>query len=194
MTLLNTDEIDFCGIVLAGGKSRRMGQDKSELTLKGQSFLEIQVNKLTSLKAKDIIISGKLSPIKYTHCIMDHVPDCGPLGGLYSCFLESKCKYALILSVDVPLISVATLGALLTAHVNSGLEATILSHGDKIEPLLAVYNTDTTELLKKLIDKRDLSIRSFIKKLNHQMFDFKGDEIELLNCNYPDEYNQIKNM
>ena len=45
MNATETGNKDFCGIILAGGKSRRMGVDKAGLTLDGRTFLEIQVRK-----------------------------------------------------------------------------------------------------------------------------------------------------
>ena len=59
MKITGNNKKYFCGIILAGGKSRRMGVDKAGLTLNGMTFLEIQVRKLQLLGAADIMISGK---------------------------------------------------------------------------------------------------------------------------------------
>ena len=50
---------EFDGIVLAGGKSKRMGTDKSEIILDGKSFLQIQTEKLRDLGASRVYVSGK---------------------------------------------------------------------------------------------------------------------------------------
>ena len=178
---------NFCGIILAGGKSRRMGADKAELTLDGRTFLEIQVRKLQLLGAADIIISGKASDLPGTRSVMDIYPGCGPLGGLYSCFVSASQMYALVLSVDVPLISLSTLGKLLETHFRDNFDATILTRDGRIEPLIAVYNTDTAGLLAELIENKKLAVRAYIDRLHHQLYSYNGSPDELLNCNYPED-------
>lgn len=176
---------DFCGIVLAGGKSRRMGVDKASLTLGGRTFLEIQVEKLKSLGAADIIVSGKDSGLPGTRSVMDISPGLGPLGGFLSCFPEVSQKHALVLSVDVPLISASALEGLLDAHFRRDYDATILCREGRMEPLIAVYNTDTADLIRELAGSKKLAVRAFIERLHYQLFPFDGSPEELLNCNCP---------
>ena len=183
----------FCGIVLSGGKSSRMGRDKSEILIDKRSFLEIQLEKLMSLGLPGIYVSGKDSPCTFAESIPDIIPDRGPLGGLYSSFLKcsDRYQYALVLGVDLPLITTETLTALIDAHTKSDHEATILSHEGKEEPLIAVYSTDTSHILKQLIDEGDLSVKSFIRSLNAGYFNFSGDSKEVTNCNYPKDLDHI---
>ena len=177
----------FSGIILAGGKSTRMGTDKSLLTVNGKTFLQIQAEKLLELGASEVIISGKSSPFSYAKGVMDVIPDMGPLGGLYSCFLDSASRDALVLSVDVPLISIETLNDVLSQYFSGEHDATILSHNGHIEPLIAVYRTDRTALLKNLLDQKKLAVRAFLDRLDCQYYEFHGDEKELLNCNTIDD-------
>ena len=188
MKTAGNDNRDFCGIVLAGGRSRRMGTDKAELTLNGSTFLEIQVRKLQLLGAADIIISGKASALPGTRSVMDLYPGCGPLGGLCSCFASVSQKYALVLSVDVPLISAATLKDLLETHFRRDYDATILAREGRLEPLIAVYNTDTADLLQELTDNRKLAMKALIDRLHCQLYSYQGSPEELLNCNSPEDY------
>ncbi|MBR4414835.1 MAG: molybdenum cofactor guanylyltransferase [Aeriscardovia sp.] len=183
---------EFDGIVLAGGKSKRMGTDKSEIILDGKSFLQIQTEKLRDLGASRVYVSGKSSPIPYTHHVMDVIPDMGPLGGLYSCFLECTCSNALVISVDIPLISQKTLDCLLRMHFSGNTDATVLSHNGKDEPLIAVYRTGSTDILKELLDEKKLAVRALLERLDCQYYDFHGDPNELLNCNSPEDYAVIK--
>lgn len=180
-----SDHKDFCGIILAGGKSSRMGFDKSSLTLNGRTFLEIQAEKLRLLDTADIIVSGKECTLPGIRYVMDQTPGLGPLGGLLSCFPSAEQKCALVLSVDVPLISVSTLSGLLEAHLSGDYEATILSHEDRIEPLIAVYNTDSTDLIRELADSKKPAMKAYIERLHYQLYPFHGNPEELLNCNFP---------
>ena len=187
-----TENRDFCGIVLAGGRSRRMGVDKAGLILNGKTFLEIQVRKLQLLGAADIIISGKSSVLPGTRSVMDLCPDCGPLGGLFSCFVSARQKCAFVLSVDVPLISAATLEDLLAAHFRGDYDATILTGEGRLEPLIAVYNTDTTAILKELTANKKLAMKAYIDRLHYQLYSYNGSPEELLNCNSPEDFAAVR--
>lgn len=176
----------FSGIVLAGGKSSRMKTDKTGLLLGEKSLLEIQVGKLTELGCDDVIVSGKVVP--------DIIPDLGPMGGLYSCFPECKHSCAIVMSVDVPLLSKETLHQLLDAHFDKNPDATILSFNGRPEPLIGVYNTAHSALCKELIDNKKLAIRALLERLDCQYYDFHGDPNELINCNSPEDYELIKNI
>ena len=62
---------EFAMIILAGGASSRMGREKSDLTLNGKTFLEIQIEKGKQLGAKEILVSG----YRGKHCSEEIVPD-----------------------------------------------------------------------------------------------------------------------
>ncbi len=192
MSETNSGRKEFCGIVLAGGRSLRMGTDKADLTLGGNTFLEIQVRKLHSLGAADVLISGKQAALPGTRCVPDRTPGLGPLGGLLSCFPAISQEYALVLGVDVPLISVSTLEDLLKAHSGGDYDATILSFEGRIEPLIAVYSTKTAGLIKELTDNDKLAMKAYIERLHCQYYPFCGDPEELLNCNSPQDLSGLK--
>ncbi len=201
--------MNFSGIILAGGKSSRMKTDKSKLLLGGRILLEIQIEKLENLGCDDIIVSGKsfhsanaLTPpgsdsladphqSPYVSQVSDLIPDLGPMGGLYSCFLKCKHSCALVMSVDVPLLSEDTLNMLLSAHLDNNPDATVLTYNGHPEPLIGVYNTSHADLCKELIDNKKLAIRALLERLDCQYYDFHGDPYELLNCNTPEDYEQI---
>lgn len=181
----SSDRKEFCGIVLAGGRSRRMGTDKADLTFNGNTFLEIQVRKLRLLNAADILVSGKNTSLPGARYVPDRIPGLGPLGGLLSCFPAISQKYALVLGVDVPLISVPTLESLLETHLSSDHDATVLCCEGRIEPLIAVYNTETAGLIEELANNKKLAMRAYIDRLHYQLYPFRGNPRELFNCNSP---------
>ena len=192
---------DYYGIVLAGGTSSRMGTDKAAIRLNGRTFLEIQVEKLKNLGLGRVLVSCPYSgPTNDADLIPDimYVPDLlperGPLGGLYSCFLRCEGHPAIVLSVDVPRISAATLRALMKAYDREKVDGVVLSYNDRPEPLLAVYNTGTREVIKELLDMGELPVLSYLASINCCRFPFKGDPEELINCNTPEELRMLKSV
>ena len=110
---MQNKQIDCLGIVLAGGLSSRMGQDKSLLTRMQTSptsavnMLDFSKKLLTDSGIEHVVISGD------NHQIPDRIPQAGPVGGIYS-VLSSYPEHLqpnalLILPVDLPLMTAAAL-------------------------------------------------------------------------------------
>lgn len=95
-----SSQADCIGIVLAGGQSTRMGQDKSQLkTLNSQNMLDFSQSLLKSIGISHVVISGTKQGIA------DTVQNLGPAGGIYSVMSSQACKAALIIPVDLPLMT-----------------------------------------------------------------------------------------
>ena len=77
--------MEFSMIVLAGGKSSRMGRDKSDLLLGMDTFLNVQIRKGTELGIRDILVSGYRGEDCPVPVIRDRLEGRGPLGGLEAC-------------------------------------------------------------------------------------------------------------
>ena len=69
-------------VILAGGKSSRMGREKSDLILNGNTFLEIQIEKGKQLGIKKIYISGYKGVRCTEEIVMDRIKNRGPRGGV----------------------------------------------------------------------------------------------------------------
>mgnify|MGYP003624867332 CR=1 FL=1 len=95
----------IAGIVLAGGLSSRMGQDKAKLVLADQTLLARNVSLLSSLNLADVFVSGDYDGFE---CITDINPLLGPIGGLHACVSKLMTHYnaLFIMPVDMPLLGV----------------------------------------------------------------------------------------
>jgi len=103
-------------LLLAGGKSSRMGQDKSRLEIEGRTLLDRSLDLLRQTGAGRVLISGDVSGYD---CIPDLLPDCGPLGGLHAVMHTLDMEDALdgspllVIPVDMPQLDSKTLTRLL---------------------------------------------------------------------------------
>ena len=168
------------GIILAGGRSTRMGRDKASLPFRDGTLLSVQRDKLRALGITDILLSGYGDGM-----IADDIPDCGPLGGLAACLQRAEHPRALVLSVDVPLVPVETLQALIAAHTRA---ATLLKHGDRIEPLIAVYDTALGEKAQALLRSGRRAVRALLEEADWRTVSVADDSLLYLNCNTPEAY------
>jgi len=177
---------EFSGIVLAGGKSSRMGTDKTKLQWNHMSMLEWQVEKLRSAGAAEILLCGKTDKmIPNTRCVPDILPDRGPLGGVYSGLQAAKHPIAMVISADVPLLPISTIHKLLHAHHS---DATLLEHDGNIEPLIGIYNSSLVPIIFSLIHEQSASVRSLLAHCCWTTVEYTGDPFLLWNCNTPSDY------
>ncbi|WP_448214144.1 molybdenum cofactor guanylyltransferase [Colwellia sp. MEBiC06753] len=95
------------GIVLAGGRSSRMGTNKALLKHNNQTMLEFSKSLLEKAGVDQILVSGEA--LADTKVIADIQPHLGPVGGIYSVFNQQVVKAALIIPVDLPLMTVDVL-------------------------------------------------------------------------------------
>ncbi|MCL4167425.1 UNVERIFIED_CONTAM: hypothetical protein GTU68_012318, partial [Idotea baltica] len=97
---------DITGIILAGGKSSRMGTDKGFLFLNNKPFVQYSIDALMPLVSEIIIVSDNPDyDVFGFKRINDSTKNAGPVAGICSGLEASSTDYNLILSCDIPLIS-----------------------------------------------------------------------------------------
>lgn len=114
-------EDGLLGIILAGGQSSRMGQDKAQLAYRGTSLLAHMGGLLKQAGAEEIAVSGITRAAHGWRCLPDATPGQGPGVALAALIGQLGGRAALIVPVDMPLLSAATLMALIgpqSAHYN----------------------------------------------------------------------------
>ncbi len=129
-------------IVLAGGKSERMGRDKRFLRIGRKQFLEKALETASKL-SDDVILSLaaqeplELRKFKKVKLAYDEVPHKGPLGGLISSFKLCVHEYAAVMPCDSPLLKQEVFSRM--AEMAQGYDAVVPRKGAQLEPLHAVY-------------------------------------------------------
>lgn len=108
----------FQGIILAGGKSRRFGEDKALAKIEGDLMIKKVAGFLISLKLRPVVIAndpGKYSFLPYS-ILKDIRPEQGPLGGLYTACHHFPGSSLLVLTCDMPFVGPRLLRKLLDQH------------------------------------------------------------------------------
>lgn len=180
----------FSGIILAGGRSRRMGQNKADLRLRDKTLLELQIEKMRTLGIDDILLSGAGCPhLPGVRVIPDELPDRGPLGGLHACLRSAVHPQCLVLSVDVPLVPASALSQLCRCY---GKGVMVLSHHGKQEPLIGVYDRAAADLITPLIAEGGAPVRALQPQIKWNVWEYAGPEELLMNCNTPEDFIQLQ--
>ncbi|HWR95299.1 MAG TPA: molybdenum cofactor guanylyltransferase [Arenimonas sp.] len=165
------------GVVLAGGLSRRMGRDKALLDLHGRPLLRRQVEVLAALCGQ-VVVSGDYAGYD---CVPDFGARRGPLGGIHSVCARFPAAGLLVLPVDMPQITSATLAALLTQPVSCHFDG---------QPLPAYFPDGglLMNALRAIFDQPDggLSVHRLHAALGSKALDAAG--FEALNLNTPEQW------
>lgn len=149
------------GIILAGGRSSRMGRDKSQLEMDGNTLLD-RVVKVVADLADDVHIVG------HGH-IRDDFPNAGPLGGLLTGLRRARHPTSIVVACDLPFLN----GALL-AYLHSLLEghdAVVPRVEGRPEPLHAVYRTAIIPAVERLLRDGSLSMQSLVSRVDVRWVD-----------------------
>ena len=128
------------GIILAGGQSSRMGQDKAQLPWCGGTLLSAIVDKLSLLCREIVIVGPRRDLDREVRWIQDRYPGRGPLAGLHAGLAEAAFPGAIVLPCDMPGVPVSLLTRLATD--SAGADIVIPVHKAGCEPLCAWYSRE----------------------------------------------------
>jgi molybdopterin-guanine dinucleotide biosynthesis protein A len=154
--------MNFSAVILAGGKSSRMGRDKVFLEVGGRTLLDRQIDTLVAAGAEDILISGR-SGVDYSafgcRVLTDEFPGAGPLAGIHAALKVSRQPLVLVLAVDLPEMNAMFLRSLLMAATAG--RGVVPRVGGRVEPLAAVYPRTALPLVERMLAQGKHAAQSF---------------------------------
>jgi molybdopterin converting factor subunit 1 len=180
------------GLVLAGGRSSRMGQDKAALRVGGRTQLEQAMALLAPHVARAFVSVRKdqrADPLRARfEQIEDTREDLGPIAGIIAAQERyPECAW-LVLACDLPLLDAATLEHLLRARAPERLATAFRSSHDRLpEPLCAVYEPASRGALAAYVARGQNCPRKFLMGADVQLID-EPNARALDNANTPGEY------
>src|ERR1051326_1166477 len=157
----------MAGIILAGGKSLRMGRDKALLLGGDKTLLEHTVGIVGTVASRVIIVAevAHKYSVEGAECVVgDQYPGTGPLGGILTGLNQVESGYHVVVACDLPFLKPALLGLLL--QLSEGHEACVPSIDSRLEPLCGVYHNSCIPTFHRVISQgEDLSIHMALKLL-----------------------------
>lgn len=186
------------GIVLAGGKSTRLGAAKALLRVGGETFLERAVSAVRPLCRQIIVVSAPgSSPPELDGCVMveDERPGLGPLGGLVTGLAISDDEWHLTLACDLPLVRPEML-KLIVAEA-SGADAVVPRAGGRLQPLLAAYSRACLSPARVATDSGRRAMRAMLDLVRVKIIEearlreVDPELISFTNVNTWDEYQEL---
>ncbi|MBK1834630.1 NTP transferase domain-containing protein [Roseibacillus ishigakijimensis] len=179
-------------LVLVGGKSRRMGQDKAQLEFEGKTLLE-RLLAVLAPRVPEIFLSVAQEEQRSFQrpVIRDLTSNPGPLGGLEAAFAHDPKSAWLVLACDLPLFDDPTLAALLAHADASAMASCFLSRLDgRPEPLCTLYQPEAGVKLTEYLAQGGRCARKFLESLKPQGLALPNP-LALDNANRPEHLHEL---
>jgi molybdenum cofactor guanylyltransferase len=175
------------GLVLAGGKSVRMGTDKATLRWDGERLVDRAVGVLQVCCAQVLVASGdgvRLTGLPVPQ-VADAVHDAGPLGGLVAGLEAAAHDLVAVVAVDMPGADAGVLRRL--AERWDGQAAVVPRTGRRLQPLHAVWAKTAAPDLRALLDHGERSVTAAAERLGALVVDADGWGPFARNVNRPED-------
>ena len=188
------------GILLAGGKSKRMGQDKLSMPLADKPLIEHAIEHILPHVAKLYVICNNIEKYQYLissyqiELIRDIFPDCGPLGGIYTGLYHSDLPYNFVTAADMPFVDWQPVELLLrhSAACDGVVPVDELGY---YEPLFAISQKSCLTAIKSQLATGDFKISRFypqVKICFLQDVHFRHNDKIFFNVNTKADYAELE--
>ncbi len=200
---------NITGIILSGGKSTRMGENKSFLKMNNKTIIESVVEMMNSIFSKVILITNTPDEYRFLNLEIytDIYKNVGPLAGIHSGLINSETQKNFIISCDLPLMNSEFVKSIV--NIDSEKKIIVSKADGYIQQLCGIYNKSLIPLISEIIEADNSSeIRVLNQKKRkckvHQLIDKSNvliiDDIEkmegwhkdiFLNMNKIEDYEKV---
>lgn len=199
-------------IIIAGGQSRRMGEDKALLKLGGVTILEKMIQELEPVASRIVIAAGNKEKLYRSlfdkEVVTDIYADAGPLAGLHAGLSASTDDWNIAVACDTPFANRGLFQAMLSFTSISEMgdyrrgepEAVVASVAGRVHPLLAVYRRSVLPSLEQELREGNHKMMNWLNGLQVVYVDGPtlaagagiSEEQLAFNMNQPEDYAQAK--
>lgn len=195
MTKKKIKTLSKTGIVLAGGKSTRMGKDKALLDLDGKPFITHILDTVQRCTENVFVVSNnrELDNLGITR-FPDSVAGVGPVGGIYTGLLHSKTEFNLIVACDTPFLNQDTIHCLIEGFDEEHDTFIVRCEGIQM-PLIGIYRKSTLPFFERAINEKKLGLQKLLLKLKTKVIELpKSHAKSVMNINTPSDLKAIENL
>lgn len=188
------------GVILAGGKNRRMGgKVKALLPFHGETVIMRQIKEMKRV-CDDIMIVAR-DPHQFSHIadrivriIQDRIPGKGPLGGIHAALSEPDCAVAWVIGCDMPFISARAARLMWECKQETDCDTVVPYIGGRIHPLHSIYDQRCLTVVTDLLQAGQFRLKDLLDRLQwntvkEEVFLRRGiDGRFVMNMNTPEQY------
>lgn len=167
-------------VILAGGKSSRMGFNKEFLELNGESLIKRNIAILKNIFNEVIVVTN--NPEYYSELDVVTIQDIyfqrGPLSGIHAALKRASSEYIYLLACDMPNLDGSFILYLMDTVNATGAEIVIGKAGEKLEPFNGFYSKSILARVEKLLEQEKLAIKALISESRAEFIDIQSTELE----------------
>ena len=172
-------DLTIGSIVLAGGKSSRLGTEKCKEVVAGKSLIEQVIDRLSLLSTEILIVTSQRQSRSYliyseAKTVTDLYPERGPLGGIHTGLMHSSCFHNLAVACDMPFLNRDLLHYMVC--LSTDFDVVIPRIGDHVQSLHAVYSKNCIKPIEKVLEKGNLKVTAFYDSVRVRYVD--KDELD----------------
>ncbi len=155
-------EFDTTCAILAGGESRRMGQNKAFIQVEGIWLFDYVYGTCKELFSEIIIVTNQPQQFEdyQAHIVIDAIPGSGSLGGLYTALMQASNYHTFCVACDMPFLKPELISHLIEKRLNYDIVIPRAKEGP--EPLHAIYSKRCIQPIIKMLDKGELKITKLL--------------------------------
>jgi molybdopterin-guanine dinucleotide biosynthesis protein A len=190
-------------IIVAGGKSLRLGRSKLLETIGDKNLIQWVVDRLAAISTEIIIATGQGEAIPCSSAVRiktvaDIYPGKGPLVGIYSGLIASSNSQAIVVGCDMPFLNVSLL-----KYMNQTLgdsDVALPRIGKMIEPLCAVYSKSCLAPIQNLLEQDERQIRRLFSMVKVRYVEedeidrFDPEHLSFFNVNSQDDLERARRL
>jgi len=183
-------QADITGVVLVGGKSSRMGENKALMRFGDKTFVERAIH-LLQQTFENVIISANESGV-YDFVGLPIVGDvyrgCGPLAGLHAAMTSAGKSDIFVMSCDLPFVDESVVRRILDN--SSGAELIVAGDPTGVQPLCGLYRQSSMRIIEGQLRVKEYSVLKLVQHMKGRVILFEEQKSNrFININTPADYN-----
>jgi molybdopterin-guanine dinucleotide biosynthesis protein A len=188
------------GIILAGGRSKRMGENKAFIDAVGIPLFERVYRVFKEIFSEIIIVANDARPFKRYEARLqkDVILNKGALGGLYTGLLHSSSYHTFCSACDMPLLNPLLIKYM--TKEKDEYDVIVPKTPDGLHPLHAIYSKQCLIPIKQLLNRDDLKIVNFFQQVRvryieeMEIREFDPHMMSIINVNTDEEMEAVRNI
>ena len=181
-------------IILAGGRSQRLGQNKALTAIGGKTLIERVIERLRPLTSQLLVITSSERtgwlPAGEADVLVDLYPGKGSLAGIYTGLVAARSSHSIVVACDMPFLNTGLLRYMI--ELSPDFEAVVPRLGEgRVEPLHAIYARSCLDGMKLRLERNQLEVHSFLDSIRVRHIERAECErldpqlLSFFNINYP---------
>jgi molybdopterin-guanine dinucleotide biosynthesis protein A len=188
--------LELSGAILAGGQSRRMGRDKGQLMLNGETLVARMVRTLRVLCDDVAVVTNTPEPFARlgVRLIGDVIPGGGALSGIHAGLANARHEFTVVVACDMPFLNTELVRHM--ALLAPTYDAVVPRWQGELEPLHAIYSRNCITPIEPLLRQGGRRIIEFYDYIRvrylerEEILRFDPDGLSFFNVNSPQDWNR----